>query len=70
VADEAAELVAAGLTTVEALSAGTWAAREWLGRPGIEEGASADLVLYQADPRDDISVLKAPMAVVLRGQTV
>ena len=70
VADEAADLVAAGLSTVEALSAGTWAAREWLGRPGIEEGASADLVVYAADPRTDIKVLAAPLAVVLRGQTV
>ena len=70
VADEAADLVAAGLSTVEALSAGTWAAREWLGRPGIEEGTSADLVVYEADPRADIRALAAPLAVVLRGQTV
>jgi imidazolonepropionase-like amidohydrolase len=70
VAEEAAELVAAGLSTVEALSAATWAAREWLGRPGIEEGASADLIVYESDPRDDIKVLAAPKAVVLRGQTV
>ena len=70
VAQEAAELVAAGLSTIEALSAATWAAREWLARPGIEEGASADLVVYESDPRDDIKVLAAPKAVVLRGQTV
>jgi imidazolonepropionase-like amidohydrolase len=70
VAEEAADLVNAGLSTVEALAAGTWAAREWLGRPGIEEGASADLVVYEADPRVDIGVLADPLAVVLRGQTV
>jgi imidazolonepropionase-like amidohydrolase len=70
VAEEAAALVEAGLSRVEALAAGTWAAREWLGRPGIEEGASADLVVYEADPRIEIGVLAAPSAVVLRGQTV
>jgi imidazolonepropionase-like amidohydrolase len=70
VAEEAAALVEAGLSTVEALAAGTWAAREWLGRPGIEEGASADLVVYESDPRIDIGVLASPSAIVLRGQTV
>jgi imidazolonepropionase-like amidohydrolase len=70
VAEEAAELVAAGLSPVEALTAGAWGAREWLGKPGIEEGASADLVVYESDPRADIAVLKAPNAIVLRGQTV
>ena len=69
VADEAADLVAAGLSTVEALSAGTWAAREWLGRPGIEEGASA--ISWCTKPiREPTSSLAAPLAVVLRGQTV
>ena len=60
----------AGLSPVEALAAGSWAARDWLGRPGIEEGASADLVVYEADPRVDIRVLASPEAIVLRGQTV
>ena len=32
--------------------------------------ASADLVVYQADPRDDLGVLAHPAAVVLRGVTV
>jgi imidazolonepropionase-like amidohydrolase len=70
VAEEAAALVEVGLSTIEALAAGTWAARDWLGRPGIEEGASADLIAYEADPRIDIGVLASPSAIVLRGQTV
>ena len=70
VAQEAAELGRAGLTTAEALSAASWGARAWLRRPGIEEGASADLVVYQADPRADLAVLAHPSAVVLRGRTV
>ena len=70
VAQEAAELVRAGLTPVEALDAGVWGAREWLGRPGLEEGADADLVVYAADPRQDIGVLAHPQQIVLRGRTV
>jgi imidazolonepropionase-like amidohydrolase len=68
VAQEAAELVTAGLTPAEALYAGVWGAREWLGRPGLEEGADADLVVYAADPREDIGVLAHPQQVVLRGR--
>ena len=43
-----------------ALAAATWAARAWLGRPGLEEGAPADLVVYAADPREDVGVLASP----------
>jgi imidazolonepropionase-like amidohydrolase len=68
VAQEVGELVGAGLSPREALAAATWAAREWLGRPGLEEGASADLVVYEADPREDVGVLAAPRHVVLRGR--
>ncbi|MEN3585060.1 amidohydrolase family protein [Streptomyces sp. ZYX-F-203] len=70
VADEVAELVAAGLPPVEALSATTWAAREWLGRPGLTEGAAADLVVYDTDPRADVRALAAPRRVVLNGRIV
>jgi imidazolonepropionase-like amidohydrolase len=70
VADEVAELVAAGIRPVDALDAACWAAREWLGFPGLVEGESADLVLYEQDPRDDIAVLTHPTAVVLRGRPV
>ncbi|MEO3935756.1 amidohydrolase family protein [Dermatophilaceae bacterium Soc4.6] len=70
VAQEVLELTAAGLTPLEALSAATWSAREWLGRPGLEEGAPADLVVYQADPRLDVTVLASPHAIVLRGTRV
>ena len=70
VAQEAAELVRAGLSRTEALTAATWGARSWLRRPGLDEGASADLVVYQADPREDIGVLAAPDHIVLRGNVV
>ncbi|MFK0194644.1 amidohydrolase family protein [Kitasatospora sp. NPDC090308] len=70
VAEEARELTRAGLTPVEALAATTWSARAWLGRPGLTEGAPADLVLYPADPRADLRVLAAPVHVVLNGKPV
>ncbi|MFJ8790884.1 amidohydrolase family protein [Streptomyces sp. NPDC102462] len=70
VAAEVAELVAAGIPPVDALSATTWGARAWLGRPGLAEGAPADLVVYEADPRADVRVLAAPRRVVLRGRIV
>ena len=43
VAAEIALLRDAGLSGGSALAAGSWAARSWLGLPGIEEGAPADL---------------------------
>lgn len=70
VADEVAELVTAGIPAVAALSATTWGAREWLGRPGLEEGAPADLVVYDEDPRADVRALAAPRRIVLRGRVV
>ncbi|MFR9727143.1 amidohydrolase family protein [Streptomyces sp. MS19] len=70
IAAEVAELVRAGIPPLDALSAATWGARAWLGRPGLTEGAPADLVVYPADPRADIRVLARPTRVVLRGQVV
>ncbi|MFF4584773.1 amidohydrolase family protein [Streptomyces sp. NPDC001388] len=68
VAAEVAELVTAGIPPREALSATTWGARAWLGRPGLDEGAPADLVVYEADPRADVRVLAAPRRVVVNGK--
>lgn len=70
VAAEVAELVTAGIPPVQALSATTWGARRWLGRPGLEEGAPADLVVYETDPRADVRVLAAPRRIVLGGRVV
>jgi imidazolonepropionase-like amidohydrolase len=67
---EVAELVAAGIPPVAALSAATWGARSWLGRPGLDEGAPADLVVYDEDPRADVRVLTAPRHIVLNGRMV
>jgi imidazolonepropionase-like amidohydrolase len=67
IADEVLDLAKAGLSPVEALSAACWSARAWLGRDALHEGAQADLLVLDADPRTDLRVLQAPRAVVLRG---
>lgn len=51
-----------------ALGAGSWRARAWLGHPSrLNDGAPADLVVFDADPRLDLRVLRAPRYVILRG---
>ena len=70
VAQEVAELVTAGMSRLDAIGAATWTAREWLGREGLQEGAPADLVVFDADPREDVGVLADPRHVVLRGRRV
>jgi imidazolonepropionase-like amidohydrolase len=70
IADEVRALHAAGLPVEAALAAASWAARAWLGLPGIEEGAPADLVVYDTDPRTDLDALARPQRTVLRGRVV
>jgi imidazolonepropionase-like amidohydrolase len=70
VADEIRALHDAGLPRETALAAGSWAARRWLGQPGLEEGAPADFVVYDADPRADLSVLSEPKRIILRGRVL
>ena len=67
VASEIALLRDAGLSGTAALAAGSWAARAWLGLPGIEEGAPADLVVFPDDPREDPDALRRPSLIVLNG---
>jgi imidazolonepropionase-like amidohydrolase len=70
VATEVGLLLAAGLEPDTALAAASWQAREFLGLPGIAEGAPADLVSYDDDPRADVEVLRRPRLVVLDGRRV
>lgn len=70
IAAECAELVRAGVPPRDVVAAASWRAREYLGFESIAEGAPADVVVLDADPRDDIAALRAPKAVVLRGRVV
>lgn len=70
IAAEVRALHEAGLPAEAALASASWSARAWLGLGGIEEGAPADLVVYDADPRADLDVLQRPQRMVLRGRVV
>ncbi|MGX7824910.1 amidohydrolase family protein [Actinokineospora sp. 24-640] len=70
VVDEIIALHQAGMSAADALSAGSWGARAWLGYSGLTEGAAADVLAFAEDPRDDLSTLRNPALVVLRGRVV
>lgn len=60
----------AGLPALDVLRAGSWGARQWLGFPGLVEGGLADLVVYDGDPRQDLTELLRPRRIVLKGRVV
>jgi len=67
---ELARWVAGGVPPAHVVAFATWRARAYLGVGALAEGGSADLVVYVDDPRDDVSALERPRAVVLRGARV
>lgn len=67
IAEEVLALAGIGMTPYDALGAASWRAREWLGRLGLTEGAPADFVCFERNPLDDLTVLREPSHVVLRG---
>lgn len=67
VSDEIRALAATGVSPHDALGAASWGARAFLGLAGLVEGAPADVVVYDEDPRVDFDQLGVPRAVVLRG---
>jgi imidazolonepropionase-like amidohydrolase len=70
VADEIRQLHELGLDRAASVAAGTWLAREWLGEPGLADGAIADVVLYARDPRTDLDALLHPEVVFVGGARV
>jgi len=70
IVDEVLELAEFGFTPEDALAAASWQAREWLGFDGLGEGAAADFCVYPRDPRTDLTVLREPTRIVLRGRVV
>lgn len=59
-----------GLPNAAAMAAGCWDARTYLGLPGIEIGAPADLVIFPDDPRGDLAVLDHPALILLGGELI
>lgn len=68
IGDEVDALKSIGMTPTEALGAACWDARRWLGRPGLTDGASADLLCFTGDPRSGAAVLSRPDRIVLAGR--
>jgi imidazolonepropionase-like amidohydrolase len=68
--DEVRALVGAGIPQAEVIAQASWRARDWLGLPGLVEGAPADFVVYDADPRAELATILAPAHIVLRGAVV
>jgi hypothetical protein len=70
--DEMAELVAAGLSPIEALRAATWNGAVFLNVTDsygtVEPGKRADLVLLDANPLDDIANTRRIRALVFGGR--
>jgi imidazolonepropionase-like amidohydrolase len=63
-------LAASGLPVETAIGAGSWTAREFLGLSSLCEGAPADIVVYEEDPRTNLDVLDHPTRIVMRGLVI
>jgi imidazolonepropionase-like amidohydrolase len=68
--DEIRALVGAGIPQPDVIAQASWRGREWLGLSGLIEGAEADLIVFDTDPRHDLAALFQPRRVVLRGRVV
>jgi imidazolonepropionase-like amidohydrolase len=67
---EVRALVAAGIPLPDVIAAASWAGREWLGFTGLVEGGTADLVVFDEDPRRSLGVIHHPRRMVLRGAVI
>ena len=71
IAEEVRGLADYGFSPIDALGAASWRARAWLDLDGVlTEGTTADFVVYDTDPLEDLSVLASPKRIVLRGKVV
>ena len=68
IVDQIRMLADCGMPITRALGAASWTARRYLGLPSLEPGAPADLVVYDADPRRDLEVLRQPAVIILDGR--
>jgi imidazolonepropionase-like amidohydrolase len=60
----------AGVPAGDVVAAASWRAREWLGLGQLVEGGPADLVVYEHDPRRDLTTIRRPDRVLLRGRVL
>ncbi len=70
-AGEVIAMAGLGMPAAYALGAASWRARAWLGWNALlDEGAPADFCVYPRDPLTDLTVLREPTCIVLRGAVV
>lgn len=65
IVDEIIALHRVGLSATDAIGAASWRARSWLG-----QAPDSDLLVYDEDPRTDLSVLRHPRYTLLRARLV
>jgi imidazolonepropionase-like amidohydrolase len=59
-----------GIPAAALLAAASWSARDWLGLGRLTEGGPADLTVYDHDPRRDLTELRTPTRIILRGRVL
>ena len=60
-------LVGMGMPVTAALDAASTAARRWLGAGVFDDGDRADVLILDADPRQDLSTLRRPREIICGG---
>ena len=70
IAEEIRAMAELGIPLPDVIAQASWRGREWLGRPGLAEGAPADCVVYDADPRRELAAVMAPRRMLLGGAVV
>jgi len=70
VADEVERWIGWGVEADVAVGAAAWDARRYLLGDEPVTGASADVVTFDGDPLEDPSVLRRPVAILLRGRRI
>ncbi|PRY42670.1 amidohydrolase family protein [Umezawaea tangerina] len=68
IVDEIEALHRIGMTKEQAIAAASWSSRTWLGYPNLTEGSAADIVVYSDDPRTNLTTLRHPKLIMLRGR--
>ncbi|GAA3040933.1 amidohydrolase family protein [Gordonia defluvii] len=67
IVDEVDALVALGMPAGAALDAASAGARRWLGAGVFDDGDRADVLVLDADPREDLSTLRRPREIICAG---
>ncbi|NNG96656.1 amidohydrolase family protein [Gordonia araii] len=67
IVDEIEALVAMGMPVRDALDAASVGARRWLGAGVFDDGDRADVLVLDADPREDLTTLRRPREILCSG---